>query len=128
MTGMRALPPALHAVNEGSAFLLELVMLAILGWWGARTGTSMPAAVLLAVGAPLAAVVVWGLFCAPKTRIRLPMAGVIAIKVLVFASASAALWAVGRPRLAIAFGAIALANAVIAAFDRDAAMRAARER
>ncbi len=125
---MRALPPALHAANEGCAFLLEVVMLAILAWWGARMGTSKAAAVLLAAGAPLAAAVVWGLFCAPKAKIWLPISGVVAIKMLVFASASAALWALGSPRLAIAFAAIALANAVVAAFDRDAAMRAVRER
>ena len=114
--------------SEGCAFLLEVAMLAILAWWGIRTGTGKAVTVLLGLGAPLAAAVVWGLFAAPKARIRLPMAGVITIKMLVFASASAALATLGRPRLAIAFAAVAVVNTVIAALDRDALLRASRDR
>jgi hypothetical protein len=114
--------------NEGLAFVLEMAALATLAWWGAARGTSTAASVLLGIGAPLAAAVVWGSFAAPKARIRLPMAGVIAVKALVFGSASAALFALGRPRLAASFAAIALANTVLATLDRDAAMRASPDR
>jgi hypothetical protein len=124
----RALPPGLHAANDALAFLLEVAALAALGWWGATRGNGTAAAVLLGVGAPLAAGVAWGLFAAPKAKVRLPMAGVLAVKALVFASAAAAIWAIGRPLVASAFAAVALANAVVAAFDRDALVRAARAR
>ena len=56
----RALPGPLHAANEGLAFLLELVMLAALAWWGATIGAGVAARVALGVGAPLAAAVLWG--------------------------------------------------------------------
>jgi Protein of unknown function (DUF2568) len=123
----RALPPLLHVANDGCAFLLELAALAILAWWGATRSASLVSSVLLGGGAPLAAAVVWGLFAAPKARIRLPMAGVLAVKALVFVSAAAALWALGRPGLSVCFATVALTNAAIAAFDRDARMRAARK-
>jgi hypothetical protein len=112
--------------NEGSAFLLEVAALAMLAWWGATGRASVALAVLFGAGAPLAAAIVWGLFAAPRAKIRLPMAGIVAIKALVFGAASAALWGLGWQRLATTFGAIAFANTVIAAVDRDAQMRAAR--
>jgi hypothetical protein len=124
----RALPPLLHQANEGLAFLLEIAVLATLGWWGATRGAGVAAASLLGIGAPLAAALVWGLLAAPKAKIRLPMAGVVAVKALVFGGASAAICALGTPRLATSFAAIALANTVIAVLDRDAAMRASRNR
>jgi hypothetical protein len=119
----RALPAPLHAANEGLAFLLEIAALATLAWWGATAGTSRAAAISLGIGAPLAAAVAWGLFASPKARIRLSMAGVLAVKALVFGGASAALVALAGPVLAISFAAVALANAVLAALDRDAAVR-----
>jgi hypothetical protein len=122
----RALPRPLHLANEGLAFLLEVAALAALAWWGVTVGTSTAVSVLLGIGAPLAAAVVWGLFAAPRARIRLPMAGVIAVKALVFGCASVAIHALARPRLALSFAAIALASSVIAALDRDATVRASR--
>jgi hypothetical protein len=124
----RALPRPLHLANEGFAFLLELAALAALAWWGATIGTTTAVCVLLGTGAPLAAAVVWGLFAAPRARIRLPIAGVIAVKALVFGCASVGIYALGRARLAISFGLIALANSVVAALDRDATARASRDR
>jgi hypothetical protein len=106
--------------NEGGAFLIEVAALAALAGWGATQRTSVASALLLGFGAPLAAAVVWGLFAAPKAKIRLPMAGVLAVKALVFGAATFALWARARPWLAASFAVIAFANASIAAFDRAA--------
>ncbi len=59
MTSLRSreLPPALHAVNEGLAFLLELLMLAGLSWWGAAQQASGAVRIVLAVAAPAVAVI-----------------------------------------------------------------------
>jgi hypothetical protein len=103
-------------------------MLGALGVWGAKTGSSLAASIALGAGAPLAAAVVWGLFAAPKARIRLPMAGVLAVKALAFACGAAAMAAEGWHVTAIGFGATAMANAVLAAFDRDAAKTASAAR
>jgi hypothetical protein len=70
--------------------------------------------------------VVWGLFAAPKARIRLSIGGILAVKVLAFGSAALAIYALGHPTEAGVFAVVSLANATLAAFDRDAAMRATR--
>jgi hypothetical protein len=124
----RALPPLLHVVNEGGAFVLEVLAFATLGWWGATRATSFAFSVAQGAGAPLGAALVWGLFAAPRARVRLPMVGTFAVKVGVFGTASAALWTLGWPRAAAAFALLALGNTSLAALDRDAQVRAARNR
>ena len=70
MTGPsgRALPPALHAINEALAFFLELLMLAGLCWWGAAQHATPGLRIVLAVAAPAVAVIAWWLFAAPPDR------------------------------------------------------------
>jgi hypothetical protein len=118
-----ALPRPLHVVNEGLAFLLEVIMLVALGVWGAAIGSTRFASVLFAIAAPLAAAIVWGLFAAPRARIRLPMAGILVVKALAFASAVAAIDALGHRQLALGFALVALVNTAVATADRNAAMR-----
>lgn len=119
----RSLPPALHVVNEGLAFLLELLMLAGLAWWGAQAVSALVGRIVLAIATPALAAVLWGLLAAPRARIRLPLAGVLAVKVVLFGGAAVAVYSLGQPGLAIAFAAVALVNTAIAAADRDARMR-----
>jgi hypothetical protein len=118
--GTRALPPKAHACNEALAFLIELAILAGLAWWGATVSAGVGVRVLLAVIAPVAAAVVWGLFAAPHARIRLPVLGVLAVKAAVFGVTALAVYAAGLHVLAIVVGVLAFLNACIAAVDRDA--------
>jgi hypothetical protein len=122
--GGRGLPPALHAANEGLAFLLELLMLAGLAWWGAQAVSGLAGRIAVAIAAPALAAALWGLLAAPRARIRLPLAGVLAVKAVLFAGTAAAVYSLGQPGLAIAFAVVALANTAVAAIDRDARMRA----
>jgi hypothetical protein len=117
----RLLPAPLNVANEALAFLLELAMLAALGWWGATVGGSFVVHVLLGIGAPLTAAVVWGLFAAPRARVRLPMGGVIAVKALAFGSAAVAIAAMGRWGLAASFAVVTFVNTAIVVMDRDPA-------
>jgi hypothetical protein len=110
----------MHAANEALAFLLELAMLAGLAWWGASQHASPISRVLLAVGAPLAAAVVWGLLAAPRARFRMPAAGVLVVKALMFVVTAVAVYAAGLHVVAIVVGVIAFLNAGVAAVDRDA--------
>jgi Protein of unknown function (DUF2568) len=116
----RALPAKVHAANEALAFLLELAMLAGLAWWGASLHASLLTRVLLAVAAPLAAAVVWGLFAAPRSHFRMPAAGVLVVKAVVFVVTAIAVYAAGLHVLAIVVGVVAFLNAGIAAVDREA--------
>src|SRR5258706_4542265 len=64
--GRRPMKRGLFAANEALAFLLELAALAALAAWGFAVGDGGLAKAALAIGAPLLAAVVWGLFAAPR--------------------------------------------------------------
>ncbi|WP_327068093.1 YrdB family protein [Kitasatospora sp. NBC_01302] len=112
------LPTPARAANETLAFLIELLALGSLAWWGCRTGPNLAVHLLLAMGAPLLAAVLWGRYAAPRAAVKLPLPGVLAVKALVFACGAAALAVVaGRP-WGLAFALLALANTALATADR----------
>ncbi|MGW0908794.1 YrdB family protein [Streptomyces sp. NPDC002853] len=115
------LPAPLHVCNEGLAFVLEVVALVVLAWWGWQSVKALPLQILLAVAVPAAAATLWGLFAAPKARISVPLAGVLAVKVLVFGAAAVAWYAMGRRGWATAFAVVVAVNAALATLDRRAA-------
>ncbi|MDP9135131.1 MAG: YrdB family protein [Actinomycetota bacterium] len=84
-------------------FLLELCMLAALGYWGFKTGDGTVMKALLGVGAPLLVAVVWGLFIAPKATVEVATAVWIGLQVIVFGAAAVALAAVAPQQLAALF-------------------------
>lgn len=112
-----------HIVNETLAFLMEMLALAALAWWGAATGNGLFLSLLLGIGLPLVAAVVWGATASPKARVRLPLAGVLAVKAGFFGMAMLALDGLGHRTLAILYGVVAAANTVVATLDRDVAFR-----
>ncbi|MGW4164813.1 YrdB family protein [Streptomyces sp. NPDC004788] len=116
------LPAPLHVFNEGLAFLLEVAALGCLAWWGWQSVEPVALRLVVAVAAPAAAAVLWGLFAAPKARVPAPLPGVLAVKALVFGAAVAALYGVGHPAWAVVFGIVALVNTGVATVDRGAAM------
>ena len=93
-------------------FLLELGVLVALGYWGYETGTGAFRYVL-AVGAPLAAAVVWGAVVAPKAAFSVSPSVRLAVSLVVFASAVGALYAVDRPALAAAFAAVVVVDTAL---------------
>jgi hypothetical protein len=109
----------LRLANELLAFLLELAALAALGYWGFRVGSGVPLKILLGVGAPVLAAVLWGLFAAPRARFTVPPGGVLAVKVLVFGAAAAALYAAGQRTLAIAFAVLVALNTIVLTVTRN---------
>jgi hypothetical protein len=98
--------------NEVLALCLELAALVFLCWWGFATGTGLTA-VALGLGAPALAAVLWGLFAAPRARFSLPRLAVVAVKVLVFGAATAALVALGHPVPAAAFAVVVVVNLAV---------------
>ncbi len=84
-------------------FLLELCMLAALGYWGFKNGDGTVMKALLGVGAPLLVAVVWGLFIAPKATVEVATAVWIGLQVIVFGAAAVALAAVAPQQLAALF-------------------------
>jgi len=88
---------ALHALRFG----LELCLLAALVYWALQLDTAVAARVLLAVVAPCAFMVVWGLFVAPKARYPLPRVAWVALQLALFALVAGALAQAGELTLGI---------------------------
>ncbi|MFD4758713.1 YrdB family protein [Streptomyces sp. NPDC058439] len=113
-------------VNEVVAFLVELAALGALGRWGFATGDGTVARLLLGIGAPGAAVVLWGLFAAPRARFRPPLVGALLVKAVVLGGGVYAVHAVGHPVTAVIFGGVVVVNTVLAETFRRRAPRPAR--
>src|SRR5260370_40052258 len=92
----------LKNANLALAFFLELGVLAALGYWGFQTGQGTIARIGLGIGAPGVAVVVWGLFGAPKAVWQLNGPWRLILEVVFFGSAAVALLSAGQRVLGIA--------------------------
>ncbi|HEY1571835.1 MAG TPA: YrdB family protein [Pseudonocardiaceae bacterium] len=101
--------------NLGLAFLLELGAVAALCYWGFRTGSTLPIRLLLGIGVPVVAAVLWGLFAAPQATFSVPVLA-FATKVLVFGGAAPALWQVDQRVLAIVLPVVVIANLAVINF------------
>jgi hypothetical protein len=93
-------------------FVLELAALAALGYWGFTTGGDTLTKIVLGLGAPLLAAVLWGLFVSPKARFGNEVLRAV-VETVVFGGAVLALAAAGRTQLAIVFASIALLDSVL---------------
>jgi hypothetical protein len=93
-------------------FLLELAALGALAYWGFQEFDGA-AAILVGIGAPLAAALVRAVFVAPKRRVRREEALRWLAELLVFGAAAAALIDAGAVVLGIAFAVVAVADGVV---------------
>lgn len=100
----------LKGINAGLAFLLELAMLASLGYWGFYGDKSLLAKWILGMGAPLLTAIVWGLFLAPRAVYRLNSLAGNLLSLILFLAAAAALFCTQHPKLAIVFALLAVVN------------------
>lgn len=102
----------LGAANLALKFLLELGAFAAFAYWGATTGDGV-ASIALAVAAPAVAIVLWGLFAAPRSSRRLPAATRIPFELAVFALAIVALLVADAPAAAVVLAALVVVNAAL---------------
>jgi hypothetical protein len=81
----------LRSVNLGVRLLCELALLVALAVWGFHAGSGLAGDLVLGLGAPLLAAVVWGLWVAPASRRRLADPARLLVEVLLFAAGMVAL-------------------------------------
>jgi hypothetical protein len=93
----------IKSANLALRFILELCALGALGYWGYQAGSGLLLKIVLAVGAPLLAAVVWGAFVAPKASVPVPVWLWLVLQALIFGFATAGLVATGHRTLAVAF-------------------------
>lgn len=102
----------LRGVTLTARFLCELAMLAALAFWGFGAGDGIWALVA-GLGAPLLAAVVWGAFVAPRARWPVPAPVRVAIELVLFVVAAAALAAAGQPLAAVVLGVAGVATSLL---------------
>jgi hypothetical protein len=90
----------LKTLNLAVRFLLELCLLAALGYWGFHTGQGAFAKIALGIGAPLLIAVVWGILLAPRAARRLHEPWRVLLECVLFGLGTVGLVAAGRPVLA----------------------------
>ncbi len=105
---------AIAAASLALKFVLELAAFAALAVWGATVGDGV-VQVLVAVAAPLTAIVLWGVFAAPKSSSRLSTGPRVAFELAVFALAAVALAAAGDGVAAIVLAVAVAVNFILLA-------------
>jgi hypothetical protein len=94
------------------AFLAELAALAALAYWGATVPRSGALRVVVGVGAPLVAALLWGTFAAPRALVHVPVLAIL-VKIVVFGCAVFALVATGHPWLGATLAVVAMLSALL---------------
>lgn len=93
-----------HPLNLAFRFLLELAALAALAVWGWAQGEGITR-LLFALLLPTGAALVWGLFRVPgdgaDPRVAVPGIARLLLEIILFGAATASLWAVKQPELAV---------------------------
>jgi Protein of unknown function (DUF2568) len=94
-------------------FLTELALVAVLAWAGAGASLALAGRIVLAVAAPVLAMIIWGLWLAPRARRRLRDPLRLAVELVLFPVAAAALAVTGPVVAAVVFAVIAIGVALL---------------
>ena len=105
----------LKTLNLLVRFLLELCMLASVGYWGFKTGAGWGMKILLGIGLPVLVAVVWGLFIAPRATYPLKGIPYLLVELSLLGSGAVVLFASGRGNLGWVYTLILIANKVLLA-------------
>jgi uncharacterized protein DUF2568 len=97
---------ALKGINLGVRFLLELCMLAAVGYWGFKTHSSWALKILYGIGLPVLIAVIWGRFMAPNSAHRLRGIVFTMMDLILLGSGAVALYASGQITLAWIYAAV----------------------
>lgn len=104
----------LKGLNLALSFALEIAMLAAFGYVGYHYGKDDFARWVLAIGLPLIAIAVWGIWFAPNSKWRLSFYPGLLISLGLFLLAALALGTTGQIALALSLAATTLVNRVLA--------------
>ncbi|MDT0157641.1 YrdB family protein [Microbacterium sp. ARD32] len=105
-------------LNALVAFALELAMFVFVAWWAAALDVPWWARVLIALVLVSGLAVLWGAFASPRARVVLPVAGVVAVKVVAFGAAALAISGLGAPMAGVVFAGVAAVSVAVTTFVR----------
>ncbi len=100
----------LKSFNTLLSFLLELVMLFAYGYYGFQTASGALLKWALAIGLPLFAAVIWGMFFAPNAVRRFSALPGVFLSLVLFLLGAWGLWNTGQPMAAMLFAVVAVVN------------------
>jgi hypothetical protein len=99
--------------NDLLRFFLELFAFVSLGIWGFLAFPLPWPGVLVGIGAPLLAILVWALFVSPKAVFRIDVFGKALVEIAVFSAAAIGWWMLGQPVVAIVFAIVAAVSGIL---------------
>lgn len=94
-------------------FLTELALIVVLALVGVFASLPLAGRIVIGVAAPVLAMVIWGLWMAPRARRRLADPLRLAAELVLFAVAAAALALAGPVLAAVVFAVIAMGVAIL---------------
>ena len=99
--------------NDILRFFLELFAFISLGIWGFLAFPLPWPGVLIGLGAPALAILLWALFVSPKAVFRVDQFGRALVEIAVFTSAAIGWWILGQPVVAIVFAVVAAVSSIL---------------
>lgn len=99
--------------NDILRFLLEIFAIVTLGIWGFLAWPLPWPGAVIGIGAPLFAILLWGLFRSPKAVFHIDPFGKALVEIVVMGSAAVAWWQLGQPVVAAVFAVIATVSGII---------------
>lgn len=101
---------ALKAINLSIRFILEIAVLIIFGYWGFHVSQSTVINILLGIGAPLLAAVIWGMFGAPKAPYTLSGLSFFMLEIVMFGLPVIILFFLNKSTLGFVYGLVVAIN------------------
>ncbi|MGV3489182.1 MAG: YrdB family protein [Tuberibacillus sp.] len=100
-------------INLALRFILEICALLSLGYWGFHLDLGLGLKIIVGIGAPLLAAVIWGTFGSPAAPISIKSWARLFLEIIIFGCAALALYAAGKTVWAIVFVSLAALNRVL---------------
>ncbi len=104
----------LKGFNQLIYYLVELAMFASLGYVGHYANAYTLGKYLIALGLPLLAIILWGIFAAPRSAYRLEPPYRALFALALFGITAFLLFRFGLVRVALLFGVVALLSQLLA--------------
>jgi hypothetical protein len=101
-------------LNDAVAFIIELAMLIALSISGYQLATAALLQYSFAILLPLAAILLWAVWAAPRSKRRLPFPWLSVFKFMLFSITTILLFRSGHSIAGIVFGTVAYANELLA--------------
>ena len=103
----------LKSLNLLVRFILELCMLAAVGYWGFTTQSGWAMRIILGIGLPVLLILIWSLFMAPRALYPLHGISHVILSLILLGSGAVALFASGQTGLGWIYAITLIVNQVL---------------